>query len=112
MNEILNELDSMFDEAIEEADKQSLGQKLQGKRLALNLKLVDVANATGLSESLIGKMESDQVNDIKVSTMKKLSMAYEIPADVFIAHLGLDESLAEIEQKIADVSKARNVLKR
>lgn len=110
MEDILSELNGMFEEAIEVADKQTIGQKLEEKRNSLNLKLVDIARITGLSESLIGKIESDKLDDIKISTMKKLSIAYGIPAEVFITHMGLNEELSEIPKKTSELINARNLL--
>lgn len=109
MNDILGDLNEMFEEALEGADTSTLGQKLQAKRESLKLKLVDIARITGLSESLIWKIESDKLDDIKISTMKKLSLVYDVSPQVFIAHLGQDASLAQIQQKAHAIANARTI---
>lgn len=110
MNDIIGELNTMFDEALEGADHETLGEKLRKKRTSLNLKLVDIARITGLSESIVGKIESDKIDDIKISTMKKLSIAYDVSPDLFITHMGLDETLAQMPQKMNNISQARILL--
>lgn len=107
MNDILGEINEMCDAALEVADHETLGQKLQKSRTELGLKLVDISRVTGLSESLIGKIESDKIDDIKISTMKKLSLAYELPVKLFIDHLGVEESMDHISQKLTDMKLAR-----
>ena len=111
MSDILNELNDMFEEAMENAEARTLGEILTQSRTSLNLKLVDISKITGLSESLIGKLESDQVSDMKISTMKKLSIAYDVPAKVFISHLGCDEEISGMPKKVTQISNARKVLK-
>lgn len=111
MDDVLKQINDIFDEAIKNADGRSLGEKLQEKREEFNLKLVDIAKITGLSESLIGKIESDKLDDMKISTMKKLVQAYEIPPSVFIMHLGGNESLGDIATKRAMLELARESLK-
>lgn len=111
MDNILKEINETFDEAIENADKRTLGEKLQAKREEFNLKLVDIARITGLSESLIGKIESDKLDDMKISTMKKLVQAYDISPSVFIMHLGGNDSLGDIVTKRAMLELARESLK-
>jgi transcriptional regulator with XRE-family HTH domain len=112
MSDIIRDLDSMFKEAIEGADHETLGEKLQKKRATLNLKLVDIARITGLSESLVGKIESDKIDDIKISTMKKLSIAYNISPKIFITHMGLDDSLNQMNRRMNEISDARILFKK
>lgn len=111
MNDILNEINQAFDEAIENADQRTLGEKLQDLRKAKGLKLVDIARITGLSESLVGKIEGDKLDDIKISTMKKLCIAYDVSPDLFIMHMGNDDEVSQIKTKSKDVHRARAVLK-
>ena len=111
MTDLLKELNEMFDEALENAEARYLGEILIQARGTLNLKLVDIARITGLSESLIGKLESDQVTDMKVSTVKKLSIAYDVPVNVFMSFLGRDEDLADMGDKAAKTATARTLLK-
>lgn len=107
---VLNELNEMFDEAIENSDKRTLGQILQEKRLAQKLKLADIAKVTELSESIVGRIEADQVKDMKISTMKKLSLAYGVSYKIFVDHLGDDISEVGIQENIRQISEARLTL--
>lgn len=111
MNDVLNQINEAFDEIIENADKRTLGEKLQEKRESLGLKKVDMARISGLSESLIGKLESDLIDDITISTMKRLCMTYDLAPKVFIDHLGLDEEMSEIPKRAFKMVIAREALK-
>lgn len=111
MDDVLKQLNEAFDEVIANADKRTLGEKLIEKREAEGLKKVDIARITGLSESLIGKLENDRLEDITISTMKRLVMAYDIAPNVFITHLGRDEEIAEIPKRVLTVKMAKEALK-
>lgn len=88
MDDVLKQINEMFDEVIANSDKKSLGQILIEKRLSLNLKVDDIIRITNLSGSFIKSLENDEINDIKISELKKLVYAYDIPPKVFIDRLG------------------------
>lgn len=111
MSDVLNQIDKMFDEAIKNTDEETLGEKLQKKRESLGLKMVDIAKISGLSESLIGKIESNKIDDIKISTMKRLCGAYEVSPKLFIDRMGIKDSTDRMNKKMKEISKARKTLK-
>lgn len=88
MSDVLKEINEMFDELLKEVDKRTLGDKLKEKRIADELTVEDVAWRSGLSKSFIEKIENDEIKDINISTLKRLSTTYEISINVFISHLG------------------------
>lgn len=90
MSDVLKELNEMFDELLEEVDKRTLGDKLKEKRIADKLTVEDIAWRSGLSKSFIEKIENDEIKDINISTLKRLSTTYEISTNVFISHLGIE----------------------
>ena len=111
MSDVLSQLDKMFDEAIKKTDPETLGEKLQKKRESMGLKMVDIAKISGLSESLIGKIESNKIDDIKISTMKRLCGAYDLPPKLFIDRMGINDSVERMSKKTKEIAKARKVLK-
>lgn len=88
MKDILDEIEDVFNKGIKSADKATIGQKLQEKRHSLHLTIGSISKISGLSEFFIKQIENDKINDIKISTMKKLSMAYDLSPDVFVKYMG------------------------
>lgn len=86
----LEKLNNMFDKAQKDTKAKSLGEIVESKREKLGMSQADLARETELSASLISKIEGNRAKDLKVSTVKKLSMALNIDAMTFFLLLATD----------------------
>jgi transcriptional regulator with XRE-family HTH domain len=111
MDEIFKQIDDMTAEAIKNADTETLGEKLQKKRELLGLKMIDISRISGLSESLIGKIEGDKIDDIRISTLKRLCVAYEVSPKLFIDLMAVNDSVERMKEISKTLSDARRALK-
>jgi transcriptional regulator with XRE-family HTH domain len=66
-----------------------IGSTLRAYRMRGNLSLTDVSNATGLDASLISRIETGAIADIKLRTMVKLASALGFRLADFAAEAGL-----------------------
>ena len=64
-------------------DHQDLVVKLKKGRKAVKLTQIDVADALGVTQSLISKIENGQVR-LDIIQIKKLAKLYQKPVDYFV----------------------------
>lgn len=107
----LEELSDLFDQALELSDNRTLGEVLQDKRKEIGVTVKDISKITSLSESIIGKIEADKVNDMSASTMLKMCLAYGINPDNFLSYLYGDILEGNISKEVREVSEARVKIK-
>lgn len=90
MKTVLDEINEMFDEALKNADYRTLGQRLIEERTSYHLNQNDIAGLAKLSIEIIKKLENDEINDLMISEVKKLCLAYRVSPNLFINYLAID----------------------
>ncbi len=66
-----------------------IGTTLRAMRVRKNMSLTDVSDATGIDASLLSRIETGAIADIKLRTMVKLASALDFRLDAFAADSGL-----------------------
>jgi len=62
----------------------SFGQRVQSVRKRRGLTQEELARASGLSVSLVSKLEQDVITDVRLETARKLAVALRVPTTVLI----------------------------
>ena len=81
------------------------------RREELCLERKDIVNLTGLSVATISRLENGQLEDIKVSSLKKLSQAYGVDQEMMLLGIARDLDSRDIEKKRDKISKSRLKIK-
>jgi len=81
------------------------------KRESLSLERKDIVELTGLSVASISRLESGITEDIKVSNLKKLAQAYDVPYSLILSGIAKEVDYGAIEKKRMKISKSRISIK-
>jgi transcriptional regulator with XRE-family HTH domain len=68
---------------------QSIGTILKAARLNINLKLLDVEKATGISNSYLSQLENNKIKSPSISILSKLSGIYRVPLKILLVSANL-----------------------
>ena len=80
--------------------KLSIQEKLKDLRIERNLRLEELAEATGLSRSALGSYETNEDKDISHTAVITLAEYYEVSCDYL---LGFNENRKHRDSEIADL---------
>lgn len=75
-------------------------EKLKDLREARNLKLQEVAKATGIGKSTIANYENDEYKEMQLYVLQQLAIFYEVP---LVYLIGLTDNLTESSSSIDDL---------
>lgn len=73
------------------AEDSTLGQRLASLRKRRGLTQQELAEAAGLSRSLVKKLEQGTVNDVRIETARKFAAALGVPTTMLIGQVPRDE---------------------
>jgi len=78
---------------------ETIGQKLRGLRIALDMSQGALANALGVSEKSIQRYETNK-NLPDIYTLAKMSAYFDVSSDYLLGLAGIEQELKETKNKI------------
>jgi transcriptional regulator with XRE-family HTH domain len=77
---------------------KTLGQVLKESRERASKTLREVGELTGISDAYLSQLENDKIKKPSANVLYKLSSAYEVELDVFLAAAGIIENAVKPKQ--------------
>jgi len=108
--ETTNTILSGFEKAREVRESKSLSEKLKEQRKHHGLTMQEISILTGLSVSAVSRLESGQTVDPKLSTIKRLAQAYDLPYEAFIYSMATELDDLRVETKRVRMLTAKKTL--
>jgi transcriptional regulator with XRE-family HTH domain len=71
----------------------SLGQKIRDLRTLLDMKQKELAQASGISQSTLCRIESGNVKKIDPNSLRRLAEALEVPTGYLVGEKGQDPAM-------------------
>lgn len=77
-----------------------IGKRIQQRRKALNISVVDVASYTGLSKATIHRYESGDIKDIKLPVLETIAVMLDVNP---LWLIGKSETMERLEYKTTNI---------